>query len=101
MDIQQVAAAAGVAPDTIRYYLKTATRARLRGTEGPRDLPAPQRGSDGKNYWDDLEIYLWIQAREKPAKRGAIPKATMQAVLDAALADDLETVITLARGSLS
>lgn len=101
MDLQQVAAAAGVLPETIRHYHKAANKARAEGRASPRDLPPASRGSDGKNYWDEVEIDIWVSSRQRPAKRGAIPKAEMQAVLDAAQLDNIEEVITIARRNLT
>lgn len=97
INVQQVADAAGLSPATVRHHHKLATKARREGVATERHLPAPVGTEDGANLWDDSEIADWISAREKPAKRGAIPKDEMRAVLVAAEAGNIDLVITIAR----
>lgn len=100
INVQQVADTAGLSPATVRHHHKLATKARREGTVTERHLPAPVGSEDGANLWDDAEIADWISAREKPAKRGAIPKDEMRAVLVAAEAGNIDLVITIARRNI-
>lgn len=101
LNVNEVAAAAGLKPDSIRHHHKTAIIARREGTADERTLPAPRGLHEGANVWDEAEIQEWIDARKTPAKRGAIPKADMRAVLAAAEAGQIDRVIAIATKSLS
>lgn len=100
INVQQVADAAGISPATVRHHHKLATKARREGAETDRHLPAPVGSEDGANLWDDAEIAEWISTRAKPARRGAIPKDEMRAVLTAAEAGNIDQVITIARRNI-
>lgn len=100
-NVQQVADAAELSPETIRYYQKAGNQARKAGTETARDLPAPVGVEGGANVWDADEIRSWISTRKTPARRGAIPKSEMRAVLQAAEAGQIDRVITIARRNLA
>lgn len=101
MNAQQVADAAGISVETVRYHHKLATKARREGAATERDLPAPAGLVDGANAWDEDEIQGWISARKTPARKGAIPKSEMRAVLQAAEAGQIDRVITIARRNLA
>ena len=100
MTVQQVADEAGLSPATVRYYHKQATRSRATGQATERDLPEPVSKVDGANVWDDDEIRDWIAARRSPAKRGAIPKDQMRAVLEHLEAGQIDRAITICRRNL-
>lgn len=90
----------GLSPKTIRYYRKVGARERREGTATARTIPAP-RLVDGENVWDPDEIRAWVAARKSPARRGAIPKSEMRAVLAAAENHNIDQVITIARRNLA
>ena len=98
---QRVAEEADLSPETVRYYQKIGNQARKANAATERDLPAPSGVVDGANVWDPDEIRAWISARKKPARRGAIPKSEMRAVLQAAEAGQIDRVIEIARRNLS
>lgn len=101
MNAQRVADAAGISVETVRYHHKLATKARREGTATERDLPAPAGLVDGANAWDEDEIQGWISARKTPARKGAIPKSEMRAILAAAENHNIDQVITIARRNLA
>lgn len=99
-NVQQVADEAGISPETVRYYQKIGNQARKAHAATARDLPAPIGIEAGANVWDPDEIRDWIATRKTPARRGAIPKAEMRAVLEAAENQNLDQVIAIARRNL-
>lgn len=101
LNVQQVADAAGISPETVRQHHKIATKARREGTATERDLPAPSGLLDGANVWDDDEIAAWVSVRKTPARRGGIPKSEMRAVLAAAENHQIDRVIAIARRNLA
>lgn len=101
LNVQQVADAAGISPETVRHHHKIATKARKEGVETERDLPAPSGVVDGANVWDDDKIAAWVAIRKTPARRGGVPKSEMRAILAAAENQQLDRVIAIARRNLS
>lgn len=100
LNVNEVADAAGISPETVRHHHKIATKARREGSATERDLPAPAAVVGGANVWDENEIRDWISARKTPARRGAIPKSEMRAILDAAENQQIDRVIAIARRNL-
>lgn len=100
LTLQQVAEMADLNPETVRHYHKMATRARSNNTTTARSLPAPVAKLGQQNLWDTQEIHDWIANRKAPKRMGAIPKKEMREVLRAALAGNLDQVITIAKRNI-
>lgn len=100
MNVHEVAEAAGITAETVRHHHKVATKERREGIWTVRMLPEPAGQIDGANVWDDDEIREWIAARRTPAKRGAIPKSEMRAILTAAENGQIDQIITIAERNL-
>lgn len=83
LDIAEVAAAAGISVDTVRYYHKHAIRHRARGTDDGRTLPAPlTAGRDGLT-WGSNAISAWIDRRQAPRKPGPVSRDVIREIIAA------------------
>lgn len=83
LDIAEVAAAAGISVDTVRYYHKTAAKARRDGVVTLRTMPPPvTAGRDGLT-WGANAIDAWIQRRSIARRPGPVPRETLQRIIAA------------------
>lgn len=102
LNLVQIAEKIGKKPETVRHYLKESVKDRKNGAVKPHSFPLPARRHEGANEWEEADIEAWISAmRSKPTRLGAIPKARMREVLEAAEAGNLVRVISIAKDALA
>lgn len=86
--IPEIAAAAGLAADTVRFYHKSAVRKRLRGIATESDFPEPLTSGrrDGLT-WAPEAIARWIEhraaARERTSSTAQPPPAILSEIIAA------------------
>lgn len=77
LTIRDIAERAQLSVETVRKLHAEATKARREGTHTPRMMPEPTGTRDSALTWEPEAIDAWLAEREKPTRKGAVPKSVL------------------------